>query len=183
MHQDKPSREPSMKLSHVVILSLIGMLVTSLSVLVFTSPRQAPQDALTSNESEPAVDPSSNPVPPPKSNKQEPTAEPSTTPLQSTPEPEATASNITYRASRFAKPIPSQVMEELSKYKNREILELSAPNEPCKFFVDGERVVGSEFANLFVVVGVHVVRCERSNGRVREQRVDVRPNVRTTVTF
>lgn len=83
----------------------------------------------------------------------------------------------------FVEPVPSQVMDELRKYKNRAHLELSAPNEPCTFFVDGERAIGFTVANLFVPVGVHVVRCERSNGRVHEQRVDVLPEVRTTVSF
>ncbi len=159
-----------MKLPHVVVLSIIGMAVTSLSVLVFTSRRQvSTHDTLTSNESEAVVEPSTSPVPQPR--------------LTLTTEPSATASSLAPQASVFGKPMPSQIGQMLREYKDHALLVLFAPNEPCTFFVDGKPVIGSEVSNLYVSVGVHVIRCERSNGRVNEQRVDVVPDARNPVFF
>lgn len=140
-----------MKLSHVIVLSIIGMLVASLSVLVFTSPRQvSPRDALTSNESEAVVEPSTSPVPQPR--------------LTLTTEPETTASTDVPRTNSK----PHEVTERRVGW-----LQLTAVSEPCSFFVDGKPVKLENDVPLFVRVGPHKVKCVHPNGDTIEKRIEV----------
>lgn len=165
MHQDKPSRESSMKLSHVVVLSIIGMLTTSLSVLVFTSPRQISQDALTSNEME------TTPYEVPLSTipKQTLTVEPPLAVTSTIPNPNEP-------------PQLKRAKQQATAPETAELL-LFAPNEPCTFYVDGKYVQGSEAVSLFASLGEHVVRCERPNGRSVVQRVSVGSEARNPYFF
>lgn len=138
-----------MKLPHVIVLSIIGMLVTSLSVLVFTARRQVPpQDALTSNESEAVVEPSTSPVPRPK--------------LTLTTEPNATSSNVVpwTNSSQNAR------SDTETKQESRGWLQLTKVSEPCSFTMCGrdEPCVGD-----FRLLSRHaepetLTICKRANG-------------------
>ena len=176
MSQDKPSRETSMKLTHVVILSIIGMLTTSLSVLVFMPRRQATsQDDLTSNE----VEPTSSPVP---STVPKPSSVPNSPIL---PEPNSTGSVPVHIASAFDKLPPPQMIEIIREYKDTAVVVLLAPNEPCVFFVDGRSVslLSSERAHLLLPIGGHEVICERSNGQKITQKIHVSQDTKNQLTF
>lgn len=153
-----------MKLVHLVTFSIIGMGVTSLSVLVFTSPQQASSDDLTSNES--AVH----------------FAKPaSTTPrLSLILEPDTAASITTPRTNSSVDAAPSDA------YGNRETrgpLQLSAVDEPCSFSIDGKPVTVDNNVPLMVRIGPHKVKCERPNGDVSETLVEVVEEQITPVAF
>jgi hypothetical protein len=144
-----------MKLSHVIVLSIIGMIVASLSVLAFTSPRGASSDVdLTSNEMEPSI-----------------VASVSTTPrLSLVLEPDAIASSNVPRAN------PTGQTASSAAYENREAfgsLQLTAVEEPCSFSIDGKPVKIENDVPLMVRTGRHKVTCERPNGDVIETQVDV----------
>lgn len=139
-----------MKLPHVIVLSIIGMLVASLSVLVFTSPRQASQNDLTSNELEAVVEPSTTPIPRPRLML--------TTELETTPSTQAPRTNSK----------PQEVTEQRVGW-----LQLTAVNEPCSFFVDGKPVQLKNDVPLFVRVGPHKIKCVHPNGDTLEKRIDV----------
>jgi hypothetical protein len=138
-----------MKLPHVVVLSIIGMLVASLSVLVFTSPRRTSSEVdLTSNETEPVVELSASPAPK----------------LTLVLEPVTTASSIFPRTN-------STGQAAVEKRGGFGSLQLTATDGPCSFFVDGKPVTND--APLMVRIGPHKVRCERPNGDAIEKRVEV----------
>ena len=138
-----------MKLPHVIVLSIIGMLVASLSVLVFTSPRRTSSEVdLTSNETEPVVELSASPAPK----------------LTLVLEPVTTASSIVPRTN-------STERAAVEKRGGFGSLQLTATDGPCSFFVDGKPVAND--APLMVRIGSHKVRCERPNGDAIEKRVEV----------
>lgn len=143
-----------MKLSHVVIFSIIGMGVTSLSVLVLTSSRQASSDDLTSNEPELRLAHST-----------------STTPrLSLILEPDTAASIRIPRTNPAVHAAPG------AAYENRETfapLQLTAVDEPCSFSIDGKPVTVEKNVPLMVRIGPHKVKCERPNGDVTETLVEV----------
>lgn len=132
-----------MKLPHVVVLSVIGMAVTSLSVLVFTSPRRAAQDNLTSNETEPSIVASVSPTPR----------------LSLVLETDTTPSSVPRR------------IRAKGKEQRLGSVHLTSTGEPCSFFIDGKPV--KDDVPLAVPVGPHKVRCERPNGDAIEKRVEV----------
>jgi hypothetical protein len=140
-----------MKLPHVIALSIIGMLVTSLSVLVLTSSRGASSAVdLTSNELEPVVELSATPTPK----------------LTLTLEPVTTASSV----------VPRTNSTEQAAIERREAfgsLQLTAVDKPCSFFIDGKPIKVENEVPLMVRIGSHKVRCERPNGDAIEKRVEV----------
>jgi hypothetical protein len=137
-----------MKLPHVIVLSIIGMVVASLSVFVFTSPRQTSSEVdLTSDETETVVELSASPAPK----------------LSLVLEPEATASSI----------VPRTNSTEQAADEEFGSLQLIAVDEPCSFFIDGKPVKIENNVPLMVRIGPHKVRCERPNGDTVEKGIEV----------
>lgn len=177
MRQDKPSREPTMKLPHVIVLSLIGMLTTSLSVLVFTSPRQPPQDTLTSNETDSSIIPSASPTPR----------------LSLSVEPVLTVPSVSLSApiapiQRDSPTTPTaqrrrSVFETLGNNSpNLGKLQLVTASNPCMFFVDGEPVMLAKSVILPVFPGAYAVKCQHAD-RTIEQGANVVAGQTTLVSF
>jgi hypothetical protein len=152
-----------MKLPHVVILSIIGMLTTSLSVLVFTSPQQVSQDALTSNQLDSMVAPTASSLPR----------------LTLKVEPEATVSSPLPTTTPKT---PTADHTANAKHEATGSLFLFAVEKPCAFVLDGKPVVqGNE--PLFVPLGPHKVRCERQSGDTIEREIDVSEETINTELF
>ncbi|HRI68067.1 MAG TPA: hypothetical protein PK156_27710 [Polyangium sp.] len=159
-----------MKLSNVIVLSIVGMLATSLSVLLFTSRPQASPDDLTSNELGLRL-----------------AHKPSTTPkLNLILEPDAVASMTTPRPNSPGQTAPSAAYDGNDDEKIEEKqgpLQLTSEDEPCSFSIDGKPVTIIGNVPLMVRIGPHKVKCERPNGEVIETQVDVVEGVLSPVSF
>lgn len=159
-----------MKLPHVIVLSIIGMLVTSLSVLVFTARRQVPpQDALTPNEVEPV---------------------PNEAPVASIPKPNVSVEPPSSIALPASAPEPSpldSMPPELRKLigsgKAQPFLRLMSATELCDYYVDAKNVGFGGIVLLGAPIGRHVVQCHRPNGEVLIKSIDVVEGRINTVTF
>lgn len=149
-----------MKLSNVIVLSIIGMLVTSLSVLMFTTTRQVPPDDLTSNEL--AIE-------------QKPT-----TKLNLILEPDTVASVVIPQTNPPGQTAPSAAYDGDEKFGT---LQITTEDEPCSFSIDGKPVSVESSLPMMVRIGSHKVKCERPNGDIIETQVDIAEGVLSPVSF
>lgn len=150
-----------MKLPHVVVFSVLGMSLSSFSVLLFTSSRRASNDALTSNDDTLTSNEEDSLV--------VPTA--STPPrLTLKVEPDATVSSpfpTTTRETQLADYTAN------AKHEPTGSLFLIAVEQPCAFVLDGKPIEAQGDAPLFVRLGPHKVRCERQGGDTIERQIEV----------